>query len=79
MTLKMYHSYVQPKAEDVCKARLDRCSHLCVPRPRGPVPAALAARPALRQDDKSVCLCPTSAKLLEDGFTCSQGTGWVYM
>jgi len=77
LTLKVYHSYMQPKAEDTCKLRLDRCSHLCVPTPQSPSAPALVRREvaAARREDKSVCLCPENMEMKEDGFTCQYVAG----
>lgn len=80
MTLKVYHSYTQPKGENLCRLRLDRCSHLCVPEPRAPyLPHNMSRDTAKREaspttttleDGGTTCLCPANLRLAANGAAC---------
>ena len=83
MTLKVYHSYTQPKGENLCRLRLDRCSHLCVPEPRAPyLPHNMSRDTAKREaspttttleDGGTTCLCPANLRLAANGAACVEG------
>merc|ERR1719383_961116 len=71
MTLKVFHSYTQPRGENQCRLRLDRCSHVCVPSPRSPRLTGLVRREA-GVESHTVCLCPANMKLSSNGASCVQ-------
>ena len=83
MSVKVYHSYIQPGGENQCLRRETRCSHLCVPVPSSAVTSHPTNHTGHTSDTNhttsrqvlSSCLCPQGWNLAEDGVTCATKSG----
>merc|ERR1711892_1188727 len=66
MSLQVYHPMKQPPSNNFCLARINKCSHICVPQPQ----SLQQVSEPFEEQDRTACLCPRDFIKKDDDANC---------